>query len=87
MVLDESIKNLKYNYLNKKIIEIKFKEEVHIDKNKFKVLKSNGYGVKNRDRYFERKYRRGFNGNYKVWKYFRYKHFRAAYGGDYISYI
>ena len=25
LVLDESIKNLKYNYLNKKIIEIKFK--------------------------------------------------------------
>ncbi|ARC83806.1 ABC transporter family protein [Clostridium argentinense CDC 2741] len=46
LVLDESIKNLKYNYLNKKIIEVKFKEEVHIDKNKFKVLKSNGYGVK-----------------------------------------
>lgn len=46
VVLNESIKALKYNYLNKKIIEVKFKDQVNINENEFKVLKSSKYGGK-----------------------------------------
>ena len=47
VVLDDSMSNLKYNYLNKKIIEVKMKEKVNLsDEDGITVLKDNGYGLK-----------------------------------------
>ena len=47
VVLDDSISNLKYNYLNKKIIEVKMKEKVNLsDEDGITVLKDKGYGLK-----------------------------------------
>jgi len=46
IVLDESVKNLKYNYLNKKIIDIKYMEHVEIDVKGINVLKNKGYAAK-----------------------------------------
>ena len=47
VVLDDSMSNLKYNYLNKKIIEVKMKEKVNLsDADGITVLKDKGYGLK-----------------------------------------
>ncbi|MBM7615678.1 ABC transporter ATP-binding protein [Alkaliphilus hydrothermalis] len=46
IVLNESVKNLKYNYMNQKVIDIKYAESVTIDHPELKVLKSKGYAVK-----------------------------------------
>ncbi|MFA5523105.1 MAG: ATP-binding cassette domain-containing protein [Tissierellales bacterium] len=46
VVLDESVKNLKYNYLNQKIIEIKYMEPVEINIPNIKVLKHKEYAAK-----------------------------------------
>lgn len=46
IVLNESVKNLKYNYLNKKIIDIKYKEPVKINIPDVNILKNKGYAVK-----------------------------------------
>lgn len=47
VVLDDSMSNLKYNYLNKKIIEVKMKEKVNLnDEDGIIVLKDKGYGLK-----------------------------------------
>lgn len=47
VVLDDSMSNLKYNYLNKKIIEVKMKEKVNLsDEDGINVLKDKGYGLK-----------------------------------------
>lgn len=46
-VLDDSMENLKYNYLNKKIIEAKTREKINLeDKEGIKVLKDKGYNLK-----------------------------------------
>lgn len=46
VVLDESVKSLKYNYLNQKIIDIKYMEPVEINIPNIKVLKHKGYAAK-----------------------------------------
>ena len=47
VVLDDSMENLKYHYLNKKIIEVKMKEKVNLDDSKgITILKDNGYNLK-----------------------------------------
>ncbi len=46
IVTDESVKNLKYNYLSNKIISLKYANEVVIEDKDIKVLKAKGYGVK-----------------------------------------
>ena len=47
VVLDDSMENLKYNYLNKKIIEVKMKEKVNLDdEDGITVLKDKGYNLK-----------------------------------------
>jgi len=46
IVTDESVKNLKYNYLSKKVISLKYANEVVIDDSDMKILKRKGYGVK-----------------------------------------
>lgn len=46
IVLNESVKNLKYNYMNKKVIDIKYAEAVNIENPEIKVLKSKGYALK-----------------------------------------
>lgn len=46
IVLNESVKNLKYNYMNQKVIDIKYQEAVKINNPKIKVLKNKGYAVK-----------------------------------------
>lgn len=47
VVLDDSMSNLKYNYLNKKIIEVKMKEKVNLsDEGGITVLKDKGYSLK-----------------------------------------
>ena len=46
LVLDESIKNLKYNYLNKKIIGVKYSEQVDIDIPGVQIIKHKGYATK-----------------------------------------
>lgn len=46
VVLDESVKSLKYNYLNQKIIDLKYKEPVEINIPNIKVLKHRGYAAK-----------------------------------------
>jgi len=47
VVLDDSMENLKYNYLNKKIVEAKMKEKVNLDDEKgLTILKDKGYNLK-----------------------------------------
>ena len=47
VVLDDSMENLKYHYLNKKIVEVKMKEKVSINDEKgINVLKDKGYNLK-----------------------------------------
>ena len=47
VVLDDSMEKLKYNYLNKKIIEVKMKEKVKLDDSKgITILKDKGYNLK-----------------------------------------
>lgn len=47
VVLDDSMENLKYNYLNKKIVEAKMKEKVNLDDQKgLTILKDKGYNLK-----------------------------------------
>lgn len=46
IVLNESVKNLKYNYMNQKVIDIKYSDEVSVEGLALKVLKSKGYAIK-----------------------------------------
>jgi ABC-2 type transport system ATP-binding protein len=47
MVLDDVIDNLKYNYFDKKIVEVKMKEKVNLkEEDGITVLKDKGYGLK-----------------------------------------
>jgi ABC-2 type transport system ATP-binding protein len=46
LVLNESIKDLKHNYLNKKVISIKYNEPVKLIDNNFKVIKNKEGSVK-----------------------------------------
>ncbi len=46
IVLNETVKNLKYNYMNKKVIDIKYNEAVNINIPDVTILKSKGYAVK-----------------------------------------
>lgn len=46
VVLNEMIKNLKHDYLNKKIISIKYNEEVDIDNSNINIIKNRGNAVK-----------------------------------------
>ena len=47
IVLDDSMENLKYHYLNKKIVEVKMKEKVNLDDEPgITILKDKGYNLK-----------------------------------------
>lgn len=47
IVLDDSMENLKYHYLNKKIVEAKLKEKVNLsDEKGLTILKDKGYNLK-----------------------------------------
>ena len=47
VVLDDSMENLKYHYLNKKIVEAKMKEKVNLeDEEGITILKDKGYNIK-----------------------------------------
>ena len=47
IIMDDTMNNLKYHYLNKKIIEVKMKEKVNLeDEDGITVLKDNGYNLK-----------------------------------------
>ena len=47
IVLDDSMENLKYHYLNKKIVEAKMREKVNLDDEEgITVLKDKGYNLK-----------------------------------------
>ena len=47
IVLDDSMENLKYHYLNKKIVEVKMKEPVNLDdEDGITILKDKGYNLK-----------------------------------------
>lgn len=47
LVLDDSMENLKYHYLNKKIVEVKMKEKVNLDDEKgLTILKDKDYNLK-----------------------------------------
>lgn len=47
VVLDDSMDNLKYHYLNKKIVEVKMKEKVNLDDEEgITILKDKGYNLK-----------------------------------------
>ena len=47
VVLDDSMDNLKYHYLNKKIVEAKMKEKVNLDDEEgITILKDKGYNLK-----------------------------------------
>ena len=47
IVLDDSMENLKYHYLNKKIVEAKMKEQVNLDDEEgITILKDKGYNLK-----------------------------------------
>ena len=47
IVMDDSMENLKYNYLNKKIVEVKMKEKVNLDdEDGITILKDKGYNLK-----------------------------------------
>lgn len=47
LVLDDTMENLKYHYLNKKIVEAKMKEKVNLDgEDGLTILKDRGYNIK-----------------------------------------
>jgi ABC-2 type transport system ATP-binding protein len=46
VVLNETIKSLKHDYLNKKIIQIKYNEIVNLDKCELNILKNKGNAIK-----------------------------------------
>lgn len=46
VVLNENIKKLKYNYLNKKIIQIKYSEKISIDSSNLNITKNKGSALK-----------------------------------------
>lgn len=47
IVLDDTMENLKYHYLNKKIVEAKMKEQVNLDdEDGITILKDKGYNLK-----------------------------------------
>lgn len=46
IVLNESIKNLKYDYLNKKVINIKYREKVNLCNLNLNIIKNKGDAVK-----------------------------------------
>ncbi len=47
MVMDDTMENLKYHYLNKKIVEVKMKEKVNLDdEDGINILKDKGYNLK-----------------------------------------
>lgn len=47
VVLDDTMENLKYHYLNKKIVEVKMKEQVNLeDEEGITILKDKGYNLK-----------------------------------------
>ena len=47
IILDDSMENLKYHYLNKKIIEVKMKEKVNVhEEDGIKVLKAKDFNIK-----------------------------------------
>lgn len=46
VVLNETIKNLKHNYLNEKIIDIKYYDNINIEQSRLNVLKSKGSALK-----------------------------------------
>lgn len=47
IIMDDTMNNLKYHYLNKKIIEVKMKENVKLDEEKgIKILKNKGHNLK-----------------------------------------
>lgn len=47
LVLDDSMENLKYNYLHKKILEAKMKEKINLeDEDGITILKDKGYNLK-----------------------------------------
>lgn len=47
IIMDDTMTNLKYHYLNKKIIEVKMKEKVDLEaEDGITVLKDNGYNLK-----------------------------------------
>ena len=47
IVMDDSMENLKYHYLNKKIVEAKMREKVNLDDTDgITILKDKGYNLK-----------------------------------------
>ena len=47
IILDDSMENLKYHYLNKKIVEVKMKEKVNVkEEDGIKVVKSKDFNIK-----------------------------------------
>ena len=47
IVLDDSMENLKYHYLNKKLVDVKMKEKVNLeDEEGITILKDKGYNLK-----------------------------------------
>ena len=47
MVLDDSMENLKYHYLHKKILDVKTKEKINLEDEKgITILKDKGYNSK-----------------------------------------
>ena len=47
IVMDDSMENLKYHYLNKKIVEVKMKEKVNLeDEDGISIIKDKGYNLK-----------------------------------------
>lgn len=47
IVLDDSMENLKYHYLNKKIVEVKMREKVNLDdEDGINIIKDKGYHLK-----------------------------------------
>ena len=47
VVLDDTMENLKYHYLNKKIVDVKMKEKVNLEKEEgIEILKDKGYNLK-----------------------------------------
>ena len=47
IVLDDSMENLKYHYLNKKIVEVKMREKVNLENEEgITILKDKGYNLK-----------------------------------------
>ena len=47
IVMDDSMENLKYHYLNKKIVEVKMRERVNLDdEDGITILKDKGYNLK-----------------------------------------